>query len=174
MLAISTAVSQKELSQGCVSIATAMVTEEKGREQETDFLSTFRPWRLPRVTPHPRPERQPASSTKMTLEWWCWATCMKTLEGSGFPCLFSHFRKPTIKRITSGGDCFITESQDLDTQLPPMLKIVGRREMRKGWGRKGGGVVLDDLEVWFNCLLGLIPPWVRNNHFGHVSMAVVA
>lgn len=67
---------------------------------------------------------------------------MKTLEGSGFPCLFSHFRKPTIKRITSGGDCFITESQDLDTQLPPMLKIVGRREMRKGWGRKGGGLFL--------------------------------
>lgn len=68
MLAIATAVSQKELSQGCVSMATAMVTEEKGREQERDFLSTLHPWRLLRVTPHPRPERQPASFTKMTLE----------------------------------------------------------------------------------------------------------
>ena len=64
MLAISTAVSQKELSQGCVSMATTMVTQEKGREQETDFLSTFLPWRPLRVTPHPRPEQQPASFTQ--------------------------------------------------------------------------------------------------------------
>ena len=125
MLAISTAVSQKELSQGCVSMATAMVTEEKRREQETDFLSTFLPWRPPRVTPHPRspPEQQLASFTEMTLEWWCWASCIKTLEGSDFPCLFSHFRKLTIKWITSHGDCFVTESQDLDNQLPKMLKV---------------------------------------------------
>lgn len=175
MLAFSTAVSQKELSQGCVSMATAMVTEEKGREQETDFLSTFLPWRPPRVTPNPHPEQQPASFTE-TLEWWCWATYMKTLEGSGFPCLFSHCRKPTIKLITSEGDCFITESQDLDKQLPPMLKVVGRGENEKGMdgvGRLWWGVVLDELEVWFNCLLGLIPPWVKNNHFRRVSMAVV-
>lgn len=33
MLVISTAVSQKKLSQGVISMATAMVTEEKGREQ---------------------------------------------------------------------------------------------------------------------------------------------
>lgn len=56
MLAISTAVSQKELSQGCVSMATAMVTEEEKRERETDFLSTLLPWRPPRVTPRLLPD----------------------------------------------------------------------------------------------------------------------
>ena len=33
MLVISTAVSQKKLSQGVISMATAMVTEEKGKER---------------------------------------------------------------------------------------------------------------------------------------------
>lgn len=51
---------------------------------------------------HPSPllnENQLPSFTEMILERHCWATWMKTLESSGFPCPFSQFRKPTVKSL---------------------------------------------------------------------------
>lgn len=145
-------------------MATAMVTEEKGGEQgrQPSCPLSFRG--VCQGSLH-------TASRKMSCFFPWKDSCIivldhlkKTLEGSGFLCLSSIFRKQTKM---GHFEWWLFYHWLSGSGWRDIKNAEGSRK-RGAWEREGLGgwrVAFDELQVWFNCLLRLLSPWVKNNHF---------